>query len=428
MLLTSFNLRRLIVIFLIFFLTGCNRNTKELIFSVGGAPNELDFWEKVVSNFEKEKGIKVIILRQPADSDQRRQGILVPLKAKVPNPDVFLMDIAWIAQFAASGWLEDLNKFIKKEKYDLGNFWQNVINSADTYNGKLVALPVYIDAGVLYYRKDILEKYGVKKVPTNWDDFINISIKIQSEERKKNNKFYAFVWQGAQYEGLICNFLEFASSKGGILLSGERLVVNTEYNLKAVNLMRDLIHRYKISPPNTYTDMKEEEVRLYFQSGNALFERNWPYAYRLHQAEESPVKDRVGITTLPAFKGSSSVSTLGGWHIGMSVYSDMKKEAWEFIKYVVSFKIQKDLSLHLGWNPARKDVYVDKEVLKKYPHFKELAKVFSTARARPKLPYYTQVSSILQRYINLAIADKISAEEALSKAEKEINTLIERYK
>lgn len=420
------------ILFFIFalLLVSCQSSKKELVFAVGGAPNELDEWEQIVESFYKEKHIKVRILRQPTDSDQRRQGILVPLKAKVKNPDVFLMDIAWIGHFAASGWLYELNDSIREDKYDLSHFWKNILDSADTYNGKLVALPVYIDAGLLYYRKDLFKKYSVSKLPETWDEFIKISELIQSKEKENNKKFFAFVWQGSQYEGLICDFMEFATGKdGGIILDESgNIHVNTETNVKAVIFMRDLIHEYKFSPPNTYTDMKEEEVRRYFQSGNALFERNWPYAWQLHQKDDSPVKDKVGITKIPHFKGASSISTLGGWHIGISKYSDMKKEAWEFIKYVLSYKIQKRVALNLGWNPARKDVYKDKEILKKYPHFSSLSKVFENAKSRPQIPYYTQISEVLQRYINAAISGKIEVKTALEKAEKEMNLIVERYR
>ncbi len=417
-----------ISLIVLFLFTGCSKKTPELVFSVGGAPNELDFWEEIISNFEKEKGIKVRILRQPTDSDQRRQGILIPMKAKIENPDIFLMDIAWIPQFAASNWLLSLDDRIERDEFSLKPFWRNILDLSDTYKDNLVALPVYIDAGVLYYRKDLLKKYGFRNPPATWSELLKISKKIQKEERKKNSSFFAFVWQGAQYEGLICNFLEFASLKGGGFSFADEVSVNTPANIKAADFMKDLINKWKLSPPNTYTDMKEEQVRMFFQSGNALFERNWPYAWGLHQSDGSEVKDKVGITALPYFKGGKSVSTLGGWHIGISRFSDSKEDAWAFMKYVVSKKVQKSLCLRLGWNPARKDVYSDSEILKKYPHFKDLKNVFGNASPRPAIPYYTQVSDVLQRYINSVIAGKADSKEAFSQAENEIKNIVERYR
>jgi len=420
---------RLILFPIVFLFVGCFEKRSELVFSVGGAPNEIEFWETLLKDFSDRTGIKVSILRQPTDSDLRRQSLVVPLKAQKKDPDVFLMDIAWIAQFATSDWLCDLNPFVDKDSFNLDVFWPNILNLADKFNGKLVALPVYVDAGLLYYRTDLLDKYGFKNPPKTWDELVDYSLKIQNEMRKTNPSFFGFVWQGAQYEGLICNFLEFAgSNNGGIEINNSSVKIDTNENRKALQFMADLIHKYKISPPNTFTEMKEEEVRTFFQQGNALFERNWPYAWGLHNQDDSLVKGKVKITSLPHFKNGKSVSTLGGWHIGISKYSDKKEDAWEFVKYVVSKDVQKTLSIKLGWNPARMDVYRDKEVLSVHPHFAELEKIFINARPRPNVPYYTQVSELMQKSINAVISGKKDANTAISDLEKDIRELVVRYK
>ena len=205
----------LVISFLTILLVGCGRKERVVTFAVGGAPNEIEFWETLVKEFTRQTGIKVNILRQPTDTDQRRQGLVISLKAKKADPDVFLMDVAWVAQFGASEWLEPLDDYIKKEKINLDAFFNKVVNLVDRYKGKLIALPVYIDAGVLYYRKDLLRKYGYSKPPNTWDELVNCALKIQKSMRKTNPNFYGFLWQGAQYEGLVCNWLEFATSNGG---------------------------------------------------------------------------------------------------------------------------------------------------------------------------------------------------------------------
>ncbi len=418
----------LLVLCVIILTGGCARQKgKEVTFAVGGAPNEIEVWEELVSDFEKETGIKVNILRQPTDTDQRRQGLLIPLKAKRDDPDVFLMDVVWIAQFAASGWLEPLDDYVKKENLSTGVFFNRVVNLADRYDGRLVALPVYIDAGLLYYRKDLLERYGYLKPPQTWEELLDYSLKVQKEMRKTEPNFYGFIWQGAQYEGLICNFLEFAGSEGGIILRNDKIRLNTPENIRAVQLMYDLIHRYDVSPPNTFTEMKEEETRTFFQQGKALFCRNWPYAWALFQEEGSKVRDRVGIASLPHFSSAASVSTLGGWHIGVSKYSEVKPESFALVKFVTSFATQKRLAIELGWNPGRTDVYSDSEVLEKSPHLAALRQVFENAKARPGLPYYSQISEVLQQNINAALSGTLSIQEALTKSEEEAQKVMQNY-
>ena len=407
----------------IFLLAGCAREEPSLSFAVGGAPNELDYWEEIISEFAAGREIDVEILRQPTDTDQRRQGLVIPLNAGERDPDVFLMDVAWVAQFSASDWLLPLGRYIQKDQFSIEHFFRPVIEQVDSYKGQLIALPVYLDCGLLYYRTDLLDKYGFE-VPQTWKQLLEISRKVQEKERKLSPKFYGFVWQGAQYEGLICNFMEFITSNGGGIVSGDlpvqNFVVDSPANIKALDFMRDLIHEYKISPPNTFTEMKEEEVRQYFQVGNALFERNWPYALKLHQDGDSPVKDKVGIALLPRFEGGRHAGTLGGWHLGVSRFSDVKGEAWELVKYILSYKTQKRLALNLGWNPGRKDLYTDPDIRDKMPQMKVLKEALEKSVARPSLPYYTRISSILQLYVSSALSDKISPGDALQKAQNEI--------
>ena len=426
--------QRIILLYLVIFflasaILGCaKKDNKVVTFAIGGTPNEIEFLEVITKEFEKQSGIKVNILRRPTDTDQRRQGLVVPLRSRKSNPDIFLMDVAWISQFVESGWLEPLENYIKKHKLDINVYFKRILKLADTYNNVLMALPVYVDGGMLYYRKDLLQKYGYEDPPKTWKELISYSIAIQSKERKANKTFYGFVWQGAQYEGLICNFLEVAGSGGGgILIKDKKISLNTPENKKAVQYMYDLIYKYKISPPNTFTEMKEEEVRMFFQNGNSLFERNWPYAWALHSNEDSQVKNKVAITSLPHFPSGESISTLGGWHIGISKYSDVKNESFQFLKFITSYNTQKRLAMKLGWNPGRKDVYNDKEIIQKMPHFVVLKKIFERAYPRPKLPFYTLISEVLQRNINSVLCGRVDVDTALLAAEKEAQIIIDRY-
>ena len=67
------------------------------------------------------------------------------------------------------------------------------------------------------------------------------------------------------------------------------------------------------------------------------------YAANLHSREGSVVKGKFGIKPLPHFEGNESAAALGGWHIGISAYSDMKDKAWEFVKFITSYYAQKKM-------------------------------------------------------------------------------------
>jgi multiple sugar transport system substrate-binding protein len=402
--------------------SGGAANSNAIVFAVGGAPSEVSFWEELLRDFERQSGIRVELLRQPADTDQRRQGLVIALNARQPDPDVFLMDVAWLGLFVASHWLEPLDN-----KVDAAPFFQRVISLVDRHQGHLMALPVYVDCGILYFRRDLLERFQLPGPPDTWPKLLSYSLTVQRAMRKTNPRFYGFVWQGAQYEGLVCNFMEFSGSRGGFLQKGGELQLDAAANRTALTFMRDLIWRDRISPPSTYTEMKEEQVRLYFQAGNALFERNWPYAWSLHQSPGSPVKNRIGIAPLPALPDGGRVSALGGWHIGLSRFSDRKLQAMKFIRFVTSYDTQKKIMSQMGWNPGRADLYDDPGILKRAPYYRQLKDILQYAQPRPLLPYYTQVSAIAQRYLNSALADRISAGKALGAAQHEIDALQQRY-
>lgn len=412
----------LLILALSLLLLGCG-SEKELSLMVGGAPNEIAYWEKVVQQFEQKSGIPVKLIRQTTDTDQRKQSIILSLRGKRKNPDVMLVDVAWIGQLAASGWLHPLNSY----DIDTEPFFDRVISLADTYNDSLIGLPLYIDGGLLYYRKDLLEKYGYSSPPKTWSELLEMAQKIQKGEKEKNKNFWGYVWQGAQYEGLVCNALETFTSAGGQIIEQKESRVASEANIMALGYMKTLIHEHRVSPPNTFTDMKEEEVRMTFQSGNALFERNWPYAWGLHNSDDSPVRDKVGIAPLPAFKDQESAATLGGWHAVVSTYTDVPQQAVQFVKFITSYNVQKEMVLNMGWNPGRSDLYTDVDILKSAPHLVELKPVFENAVSRPVVPYYSEISQVLQKRINAALADQQSPENALQTAHEEIAKIISTY-
>ena len=408
-------------------LTACTEKAVRLTFWVGGAPQEVDYWLALISDFEKESGIDVEVVRQPTATEQRKQGLVIALEARRPDPDVFLMDIVWIPMFIQSDWLLPLDPFFRRESVHPRLFFESVVETVDRHRDRYYALPVYLDVGVLYYRRDLLRRHGFDGPPQTWEALVRQALKVQQAERTGNRSFNGFLWQGAQYEGLVCTFLEFAAGYGADAVTGGTVDLAAESTIEALGFMRDLIARYRISPPNTYTEMREENVRRAFQRGNALFERNWLYAWSLHQRPGSEVRGRVGLAPLPSRPGAQPAATLGGWHLGISKTSDAREDAWRLVEYLLSRQTQKNFLMHLGWYPGRKDVYVDPEVRRKVVNVKTLEKILERAVSRPVLPYYEQVSVIIQRYVNDCLAGRRSAPQALEAMLREIGRVEEFY-
>jgi multiple sugar transport system substrate-binding protein len=399
----------------------CGQERPRLVLAVGGAPAELSFWAELVQDFSRQSGHQLELRRQPADSDQQRQGLIIALDGRQSDPDVFLMDVAWIGLFAAAGWLRPLSGM------DTSPFFTKVVDEADRYRGRLLALPVYMDGGVLYYRRDLLERFGIAGPPQTQEELRRTAQRVQAAMRPEDRSFHGFVWEGAQYEGLVVNFMEFAGSRGGFRRQDGVWRLDSPANRHALRFMYDLIHVYEISPQSTYTEMREEEVRLAFQGGHALYDRNWPYAWALHQAPGSPVRGKVGVAPLPAPPDGKSVSALGGWHVGISRFSDEPEAARQLVVYLTSRTVQKRMMLELGWNPGRQDLYADPEILAAAPHLEELARVFRQAVPRPNVPYYPQLSAVAQRHLNSALAGDESPAQALARIDSRLAALAARY-
>ncbi|MFZ1201210.1 MAG: ABC transporter substrate-binding protein [Desulfobacterales bacterium] len=401
--------------------SGCSEKKQRLTFWVGGAPQEVDYWEELVAEFEASAGIAVEVIRQPAATDQRKQGLVIALASARPDPDVFLMDIIWVKQFVQSHWLEPLDRFFADDSpVQPRLFFPGVIEAVDRHENIYYALPAFMDVGVLYYRTDLLQDYGFEGPPVTWEALVQQSLHAQEEERRRNPGFNGFIWQGAQYEGLVCTFLEFAATHGGGLTADGALDLTRGGTLSALQFMQDLIQRYRISPPNTYTEMQEEEVRRSFQRGNALFERNWLYAWNLHQQPGSAVRGRVGLAPLPHSPGAQTAATLGGWHLGISKSSDAKESAWRLVAFLLSHATQKKLMLKLGWYSARRDLYAEPAVRRAVPHVDVLEHIVAKAVSRPDLAYYDQVSRVIQRSVNACLAGKRAPAEAISIMQRDI--------
>jgi len=372
--------------------------TEEVVFSIGAGTEEIRFIKTLVDKFEAENpAIKVKLNVLPAPTDQQHHYYLTTLGAKTSEIDVMRIDTIWIAEFASAGWLESLEGYVDPE--DRASFI-SVTEKTDVFRGRLYAIPWDANIGLLYYRKDLLEKYNLD-APHTWDDLVKACLKISSGEH-----VYGYLWQGKQYEGLVCNFIEFiGSNDGGIIDDTGRIIVDSELNKIALDFMHDLIWEYRVSPQNTHSELMEESSRHLFQQGKGLFLRNWTYVWDLCQ-EDPLMKGKVGVSLLPKFPD-------GGWHLAINACSKNKKQAWRLIEFLTSPEAQKELAMNLSWAPTRHALYNDPELIQKLPFLPIVELALKDVQIRPNLPYYQWVSDILQKHINKVLSNQTSSDAAL---------------
>jgi trehalose/maltose transport system substrate-binding protein len=332
--------------------------------------------------------------------------------AHTPDLDIYQIDVCWPGLAAAHAI--DLKKYF--DGATLADFFPRIIDN-NTVDGRLIGIPFFTDAGLLYYRTDLLEKYGYKEPPNTWEELTEQAQKIQEGERKAGKAdFWGFVWQGNSYEGLTCDGLEWINSFGGgsIIERDGKVSIDNPNALQALELAKSWVGTIS---PRGVTNYKEEESRNVWQSGNAAFMRNWPYCYALGENKESPISGKFSVTVLP--KGGSAgkhAATLGGWQLMVSKYSKNPEVAADLVRYLTSAEVQKKDAIELSRLPTRPALYQDKEVLAAAPWFGSLLPVFTNAVARPSTILkadYNQFATLFFNNLNQMLNGEKSSEDAL---------------
>jgi trehalose/maltose transport system substrate-binding protein len=336
--------------------------------------------------------------------------------------DIVQLDVIWPGTFAIN-YMVDLYQYGAAEH--VGAHFPQAVNN-NTVGDKLIALPWFTDAGLLYYRTDLLEKYGFDGPPATWNELEEMARTIQEGERAEGNAdFWGFVFQALPYEGLTVNALEWiASAGGGTIISPEGVV--TVNNAAAAAMLERAASWLGTIAPRAVLGFTEEESRSLWQAGNAAFLRNWPYVYPLANHPQSPVAGKVGVARLPSLDGETPAAGLGGWGLGVTNFSAHPEVAADIVFYFASHDAQKRRAIEGGFAPTLPALYEDDEVLAANPFFADLVEVLETTMARPSAvsaPHYQEVSRAFYEAVHSVLRGEISAEEALEVLELDLTTL-----
>jgi trehalose/maltose transport system substrate-binding protein len=376
----------------------------------------LELTGQLAREYESRTSVTVEIIKGPTDATERLSQYLQYLAAGSSGIDIYQIDVIWPATLAEH--FMDLREAFAGET---GEFFESIVQN-NTVNGQLVCIPWFADTGVLYYRTDLLNKYGLS-VPSTWDDLTTMASLIQKGEREAGNPdFWGYVWQGKAYEGLTCNALEWqVSAAGGTIVAPEGTVtVNNPETAGALDRARGWVGT--ISPPGVLT-YQEEEARNLFQSGNAAFMRNWPYAYALGVAEGSPIRGRFELTSLPSGTGGKAAA-LGGWQLGVAKYSRNPGLAVGFVKLLTSAEAQKRRAIDAALLPTRPSLYGDPDVAAALPFIASMKDPLANAMPRPALQtgmLYNQVSSEYFRAVHRMLSKQVPVPEGLALLEAKLS-------
>ena len=396
-------------------LTGCVEPPgRVLTFSGSAVGREGEIIRRQLARFETEHGIDVELRVTPDAADGRHQLYVQWLNGRAVDPDVLQLDVVWIAEFAAAGWIAPLGRF----RPEVERFFTPAI-AAGRWRDELFALPWFVDVGMLYWRTDLLPH-----APRSLDELTTLAAAAQREHGVP----FGLVLQAARYEGLVTGFVEILGAFGGAILDERgRVVVDSDAAIAAATWLRDAIARSRIIPEAVLT-WQEEQTRFAFQNGQAAMMRNWPYAHALlADPATSRVAGRFAIASMPAGPGGTPSATLGGAALAINAFGDRQDDAYRLIDFLLQPAQMLERAQVAGQFPPVAAVYdmpaLDDALAIPAADARE---IIARAVPRPASPVYSELSEILQVSLHRALTRQQEPRVALREAATAMRALLAR--
>src|SRR5215218_5176753 len=402
---------------------GGGAGSGKLIFSHGPEPSGTLQKQLDAFNEQNKDKIQVEWRQMPSDTGQYFDQLRTEFQAGGGEIDVIGGDVIWPAQFAAQGWIVDFSD--RMPESEQSKYLPGPIESL-TYDGKIWGVPWYTDAGMLYYRRDLLEQSGISTPPKTWPELKEMALQVSQDTGTK----YGFVFQGADYEGGVCDGCEYIFTHGGNVLDPQdpsKVVVDSPEAIAGLTTEQSMVTD-SVAPQavSTYT---EEETDPAFLNGDAVFARNWPYMYALAGTSDFPnVKpEQIAVAPLPVGEPQPTIaSTLGGWNFLVNAASEMQDEAWEFIQFMTSEPSMKYRAVKATLLPTLKSLYDDPEVVEAIPVIKLGKEAIEHTKPRPVSPYYVDISLEMAEQFSDVVKGDTSPEEAAKTLKQSLEDIIEQ--
>ncbi|MBD3223107.1 MAG: extracellular solute-binding protein [Caldithrix sp.] len=390
------------------------------------ADNISDAHQRLIDRFNAryQNQIEVVPVNLPFSkftTNERKEILARALRSKSDRLDIFAVDLIWTSRFGR--WAKTLDGYIETEL--LTNLQSEALSSCYV-DQKLVALPLYIDVGLLYYRKDLIEQLpNGRQLEQNiqqslpWGRFLQVG-----KQFKKRGFSDVYLFAGDSFEGLVCNFMELLDKKSQNRIFGSDSVeLNSPASRQALKQLVDLIHLHGLTPQNV-TRFDEYKSYIYAFNNDVIFVRGWPGLHQ-HFRDLTPEQfdiDNLAMAPLPHFNTVQKPGVFGGWNLMIARDSDKTHEALTFLKFVLQPRNQKILYEIGGYIPTHLKVYEEQAFVDKHPELEQYFRLLNKGKHRPYREDYTRISDIMSYYFNLALKKELSVRQALVRAEQEINS------
>lgn len=328
--------------------------------------------------------------------------------------DVVLFDDMWPAEFAQNDFLKDVTSLIPSATSStvFDGAWSTV-----SFEGKRYGMPWILDTMYLFYNKDMLAKAGIAGPPKTWAELADDAKTLKAKKIVE----FPIVWSWAQAEALVCNYTTLLSAFGGSFYKDGKPVFDQGGGLEALQYMVQTVKDGTTNPKSR--EFVEDDVRRVIDNGDAAFALNWTYNYAsANDPKQSRAVGQIGIEPAPGVAGKSEFAAMNGsMGLGIPTNASHPDEAWAFIQYITSQKVQ-DTYAQLSL-PIWRSSYDDPKVAAGQESLIAAAKqAINVQFPRPQLADYQHLSAILQKSIQDALIGTVTPEAALqdaaSKAEK----------
>jgi multiple sugar transport system substrate-binding protein len=398
---------------------GATRPAVTLVFKHAKILGPADPVPDLLRRFEAlHPGVRVQSEALTWSSDEQHQFYVINLEGGSPPFDVMMLDVIWVPEFARAGWILDLTPFVLPAERDA--HFPTAIAPA-TQDGRLWALPWFMNVGLLYYRRDLLAKYGFAP-PETYEALAEQVRRIRAGEG--DPRLDGYLWQGKQYEGGMVNVLEALWANGARLLDETgRPFPERERARESLAFLRGLVES-GVSPA-WVTAADEELTRRPFGDGRAIFLRSWPYALDLFELPGSRVRGKVGVAPLPRLRhGPVGAGSTGGAHLAVSARTRHQALAVELTRFLTSEVAQRAMTEGAALRPSRPALYRDPALVARDPSLPALLGLMEKGQPRPITPYYLMLSTTLQPEFSAVLVGRKSPDRALRDATAQVDHLL----
>jgi ABC-type glycerol-3-phosphate transport system substrate-binding protein len=386
--------------------------------------------QDILPEFERETGIKVNF--EVVNYAQMHAKLLPQLMSSKGAYDAIVVDNYWAGEFPAGGWLEPLDELAAKTaSIEMDKYVPSMLEMVGYYQGTLYMIPYYNYTMLLFYREDMMNdpklqreyrsKFGRNlEIPNNLKDYVELSSFMTRDENMDGTpEIYGASMMGLKPDPICMEWSNYLFSVGGDYYDKNswKSKINNSAGIEAAKLYVE--NMTKNAPPGAPGYGFDEAIQFFNQGKAFSIVTFWMFYVDMQDPEKSAIAGNVGLSRMP---GGANLN--GGWGWAIPKSSPNKEAAWKFISWVESFPIAKKRAL-AGGAPTRSDVFVDRDVVAKFPWYPQVLEILKSAKPVPEFTYSTQMIEVVGRELSLMVGGK-DASRALNIAARELDKLAKR--